>query len=1069
MTIFKLAIKSLCFYWRTNLAVLAAVVVSVAVLAGALAVGDSVENSLKMMVDSRLGDTQFALITQERFFTDQLADKLAVCPILQLRALITNSDGSERINRVELLGVDSRFYEIGRAANPFAAGENNGVVINEAVARRLGVEVGDEVLLRLARPSLMSREIVLMPESDSSIGFRFKVTAIAGKSEFGLFSLLSNHLSALNVFIPLEQLQEKLDQPGRANVLLVGAGRNIETANDALKDSSSLADIGLELRESSFAHTLELRSSRVFMKKNVGNDADGILTYFVNELRTGEKTTPYSMVTAMSDSAHEVIPADMADDEIVINKWLADDLAVKVGNQIELDYFVVSDMRRLIERTSSFRVCAVVPIEGLASDPELMPDFPGLADVNNCRDWEPGIPIDLDKIRDKDEDYWQRFHGTPKAFVTLKAGQKIWGNRYGNLTAVRYRSTAGRAELTEKILSGIESGLYFQPVRNRSVKASGEGTDFGQLFVGFSMFIIAAALILVGLLFIFGVEKRSSELGMLLAIGFKPAQIKRLFLIEAAVLAVVGSIAGTIVGLAYTKAMVYGLTSLWSAAISGSSISFYVSWATLLKASASGVVVSMAVICMALRKRLKKQTSQLLDENLQWQFFTSKQFSKYRASLTLAVVAMMAAIVLLVVFGTGGREAAAVFFGAGASLLLGSIALVNAFLKIATGGRGKAAFSLAGLGLRNATRRSSRSLAAVAMLACGVFLVIAVGANRSAPSSSGTGGFDLFGESAIGIPHDLNSQAGRESLGFEQQVFTGADFVQLRVRDGDDASCFNLNRAQQPRLLGVESGKLRDRFLFTKQLEEKAWELLDIDLGENVVPAIGDEATVRWALGKSIGDRISYTDENGRQFELQLVGTIKNSILQGSLLISEGQFIKRFPSEDGYPMMLVETENSKAVSAMLSQRLIDSGLELTGAGDRLAAFAAVEHTYLSIFQLLGSFGIVLGSLGLGVVVLRNVLDRRGELAMMRALGFDRGQLKRMVFYEHIALLLFGLFFGTVSALAAISGVLKEPGSQPPYLELIITIVVIAVSGIIWVWAGASIALSGTAFDALRSE
>ena len=1107
MRLLELAKKSLGFYWRTNLGVLLAVMTSTAILTGALVVGDSVRHSLAMMLTARLGRTQLALVADNRFFSAGLADKLAqelntiVAPVLHLRGIVANSDGTKRANKIEVLGVDDRFFSVGAGRNPFGDDFSEGIVLNEPLAARLAVAAGDEVVLRIAQPSLMSRDIPITPDSDLSIAFRFVVKEIAGGAEFGSFSLKANQIPSLNAYVPMQWLQEKLDRTAQANILLVAGDTKesitVERANEAIRKCWQLADAGLELRRLEQQEVLELRSRRIFIDEslakaaiNAADNAVGILTYFVNELRSGDRTTPYSMVTAMghSQSPNGIIPLDMQDDEILINQWLAEDLGAKKGDSVELTYFVISPMRKLIEQTRRFHIRQILSMEGLAVDPELMPDFPGLADADNCRDWDTGIPIDLDKIRKVDEDYWDKFRGTPKAFVTLKAGQAMWANRYGNLTAVRYSLRGESKEnIAGKILGVVEPasvGLYFQPVRARGIKAGDEATDFGQLFLGLSTFLIAAALVLMGLLFVFGVENRSEQVGMLLAVGFGPKLVRRLLLIEGSLLALLGAISGTAAGLLYTRAMIYGLATVWRAAVSGSTIYFRAKTSTLFVGASAGVVICLIAIWLTLRKQVSRPARELLVGDLKWQFFTTAKVSKRWFGLWVAVIAAVAAVVLLILMAAAeGTAAAGAFFAAGALLLIAGLGLTQFLLRMLTGSWRKPMTSLAGLGLRNATRRCGRSLAVVGLLACGIFLVVAVGANRQNPLAdahrrdSGTGGFAIFGESAIAVLHDLNTRTGRQSMGLGDSRLEDFKVVQLRVHEGDDASCLNLNRAQTPSLLGVqpEQLKLRGSFTFTDTIQgptnQDAWDLLNVDHGEDVVPAIGDYATIVWALGKSVGETIEYTDEKGRTFQLRIVGMLKNSILQGSLLIAEDEFVRCFPSEDGYRMFLVDASAEKAdkVIGILSAGLTDFGLALTPAPARLAQFNAVENTYLSIFQLLGGLGLILGSLGLGLVVLRNVLDRRGELAMLRAVGFDKVALKRMVFYEHGALCLCGLACGVIAALVAVGPALSSPAAQVPYLSLAMIILAIGISGVVWIWMATAFALSGRLLEALRNE
>jgi len=1104
MTLWKLAKRSLRFYWRTNLGVLLSVAVSTAVLTGALIVGDSVRHSLMMMVEARLGATQLALVSQNRFFKADLADRLSaelnvtVAPVLRLRGMIANSDGTRLANRVEVLGVDERFFQIGaqgKNEKSFWRDWKQGVVLNEPLAQRLRLAPGDEVKLRIDKPGLMPREVPLTPDSDLSILFRPAVRAVAAKSHFGRFSLQANQVASLNVFVPIEWLQENLDHPGRANLLLVAEddkkSLTVEKADAAISKRWRLADAGLEVRTLDERAAIEIRSSRIFIDRalaeaatGAAENAVGILTYFVNELRLGRQATPYSMVAALSPGANSPVPPNMPDDEILINQWLADDLNAGLGDSIELAYFVVGPMRKLEERKSEFKVRQILPMDSLAADPELMPDFPGLADANNCRDWEPGTPIDLDKIRDKDEDYWEKHRGTPKAFLTLAAGQGMWANRYGNMTAIRYPLPTTSAENIErKLLSGVAPasvGLFFQPVRQRGAKAGGESTYFGWLFLGLSMFLIVAAVVLTGLLFVFGAESRAEQVGMLLAVGFLPKLVRRLLLIEGALVAILGSIAGTAGALLYTKVMMYVLSKV----VSGSAMYFHAKPFTLIAGAASAVVISLAAICLTLRKQAARPARELLAGAAGWQFASAKSISRAPVAFALAAIALAGAVVLPLIVGDGDSGAVAgAFFGAGALLLTAGLALTGAILKIVAGSLKKPMSSLAGLGLRNSTRRTGRSLAVVALLACGIFLVIAIEAFRHDPLAhadrrdSGTGGFTLFAESAIGILHDLNSDAGRKSMVVDSDLLEGVEVVPLRVRDGDDASCFNLNRAQNPQLLGVRSVQLLNRGSFTFAATkpgadmETAWDLLNDYQDDDIVPAVGDYATIKWALGKSIGDEIEYSDEKGQKFRLRLVGMLANSILQGSLLIAEDQFVKRFPSEDGYRMLLIDAppEKVEAVADHLSARLTDFGLALTSAPQRLAAFSEVESTYLSIFQILGGLGLVLGSVGLGLVVLRNMLERRNELAMLRAVGYNKMTLKRMVFYEHSGLMLSGLGCGVVAALVAVGPALKTPGASVPYLSLAVTVGAIAVSGVVWIWIATVFALSGKMLDALRNE
>ncbi|HQG48674.1 MAG TPA: hypothetical protein PK373_06255, partial [Sedimentisphaerales bacterium] len=220
-----------------------------------------------------------------------------------------------------------------------------GVVLSQAVADRLAAAAGDEVLLRIEKTTTMPRDVPLVSDDDRTIGFRLKVHAVADELAFARFDLAANQAAPLNVFVPLDWLAERIEQPGRANMLLVaGLASDVlpEELNAAVRRIWRPTDAGVELIRRETQNALELRSRRVFIEDSLSEEAMkadagavGILTYFVNEIRLGENATPYSMVAAVG--AGNWIPAGMRDDEIVVNQWLAEDLGAQVGDSVDLE------------------------------------------------------------------------------------------------------------------------------------------------------------------------------------------------------------------------------------------------------------------------------------------------------------------------------------------------------------------------------------------------------------------------------------------------------------------------------------------------------------------------------------------------------------------------------------------------------------------------------------------------------------------------------------------------------------------------------------------------------------
>jgi putative ABC transport system permease protein len=1106
MRTWKLITRSLVFFRRTHLAVLFATAVCTAVLVGALVVGDSVPHSLRRIAETRLGASDYAIVSRTRTFRSRLADELSrrlgipVAPVLNVSGLAVRPDSDLRIGGVEILGVDGRFWAMGETV--FALGPGQ-AVINERLARRLDIRPGQQILVRLRRPEVIPAEMPFALEQERTRAVRVEVIGIAADEQFGRFSLSANQVSPFNLFVSLPWLSQFLDlaedfQPGeagdngpRVNILLVaeGSGKQAADIGSELQEIWRLEDIGLSLESLPELGMVELRSERVFLEQAlsrtalaIGEKPVGIFTYLVNSIRavptTGvqptdgprsvspsePRSTPYSFVSA---SGPPVVPPDMKDGEILVNDWLAADLELSAGDRVELEYYELGPEQQLDEAGSSFTVRAIVPIAGLAGDRKLMPDFPGITEVESSFDWEPGVPVDLDRIRDKDERYWELYRGTPKAFVTLAAARGMWENRFGDLTAVRYPSSGDGAQAQEtiarRLLDTLEpeaADIRILPVKKEGLQAGSGAVDFGQLFLGLSFFLLAAAVLLTALLYTLGIEQRAEETGLLRALGFTKRTIRRIHLAEGALVAVLGGVLGTAVGV--------------------SSLQLYVRSTTLAIGAVSGFAIALIAMWIASARQANRSPVELQRAG------PGSPSAEATAGLPflLAGIAAAAAGILLVVGGIGMAEnPTGRFFLAGA-LLLAAALLLGYFLLLRLGRSADATrISVSGIGLRGIARRSKRSIAVSGLLAFGIFVVLAVGANRldaftpAAESSSGTGGFALYGETTVPISGNLNLPADRIRTGLPGRELKEVRFVQLRVHEGDDASCLNLNQVRNPRILAVRPKEFAERGAFSfvdrppLQEGENPWSLLEAPAEPGVIPAVVDQTVLTWSLHKSVGDTLTYTDERGRKFDIKLVASLANSLFQGSVLISERNFIEHFPSSSGTRVFLVDSpaSDSEAFARTIERAFRDYGLELEPAARRLAEFNKVQNTYLSIFLLLGGLGLVLGSFGMGLVVARNVLERRGELALLRAVGFSRGLLRRILLIEHLYLLGFGLAGGLIAALAAVLPVVLHRGTELPIGFLAVLIAAVAANGFLWTYFSVASTTRGNLLPALRNE
>ncbi|MBF8306044.1 MAG: transporter permease [Acidobacteria bacterium] len=522
MTSRRLILASLRYYWRTNAAVVLGVATAVAVLAGALLVGDSVRGSLRDLVLERLGRTD-QVVLSAGLIREQLAEDLrahpdfgalfdGICPIVLMPGFVSMQSGGGRAGQVLVYGVDDRFWRfhgIGAISGP----EGREALLSPALARELGTQEGATILVRVERPSDVPLESLHGRKDDLGRTLRATVRTVLPREMLGEFSLQAQQGEIRAVFLPLALLQQDLDMGRRVNALLVSAkpesaAASATTLEQLVRSEAELEDLGLKLRVLDARRALSLEAdggvidpikanAALEAAREIGLQPQPIFTYLANTFRSGGREFPYSLVTAMN------LPTISGESLIVLNDWAARDLRARVGDAVTMEYYVWEDPGRLAARTAEFRVAGVVPSD--PRDRDLAPAYPGITESPTLGDWDPPFPIDLRRIRAADEEYWERYRTTPKAFISYEAGARLWQSRYGAMTSIRFTPDPGQpleevrqayAERLRAKMDPLAMGLAVRNVRAESLAAASGATDFGEYFVYFRFFLVVSALLL---------------------------------------------------------------------------------------------------------------------------------------------------------------------------------------------------------------------------------------------------------------------------------------------------------------------------------------------------------------------------------------------------------------------------------------------------------------------------------------------------------------------------------------------------------------------------------------------
>ena len=565
------------YYRRYYRLVVIAVIIMMAVLTGSLLLGDSVRGTLSDRVDERLGTAE-TILTSGTGFMDE---KIMQSPLL------ANAHGY--LLTQGFLSVDGKLIPVyiwGTDTDTITMGE---ALINEPLSNILispsGAGGATPIALHLPAHSLVPSGSLFVSKSYST-QMRVSIKGVKSVKDGGNILLKNEQTRPLNVFVNRKQLGTAMQLEGKINIILSDdfiTERQIESVCEP-------EFMGFHFTDSTLTY------DGVFIPDEIVhacNPYTTYLAYLVNEIICKTDTVPYSFVTAVSRWKG----APLSGREIILSDYAANRLHVGVGDSVRMAYFIARDMKNLETKEQIFRVRAIEPLSAFIGDSLLTADFPGLTNVERCSDWDSDLPIKMDHIHKRDEDFWYKYRQTPKAIVAYDAVRADWSNSFGTATALRIENTPTPIthHLSPTVIHPREQGMFL----------ANSGTDFSSLFMALGFFIILSAILLMQNPLMEMYAQRKDELQLYAQLGFTHRTIQRIMYRETFSVILFASPFGVLAGLLYSALILWLLGNVWSGATHTEGFVLHVNALTLILGWLIGVLVCALSLWVIIKYKIK--------------------------------------------------------------------------------------------------------------------------------------------------------------------------------------------------------------------------------------------------------------------------------------------------------------------------------------------------------------------------------------------------------------------------------------------------------------------------------
>lgn len=929
-------LKNIAYFYKSHLVLFLSIALACAVIVASLIVGDSLSYTLETKALNRLGKVESVVSKIGSVSSTEIA-KGKLSSILALDA-IALANGHSR--QVKLYVVDENFWGLSPSGNV----QKSPLVINETFAKSFDLNAKSQIVLRLAHRDFASAEIPLNNSEPEMKSASFDDYEVVGAEDFADFYLYDWQNSPPNVFISYKLFKESFDTQKSANLFL-------SDSSDIYNEfEPNFDNLGLSCTEHLGKYIV--KSSDVFINKELINSILGVkntLSWFVSKIDFKNGQDYNAFIVGVGD--------DLGIGEVEINEVYAEQKSLKIGDFLDLSYYVFDEKLRLNTASAKLKITKISPINEGYFIREIVPEYDGLTNVDDCTNWKSSIPIDLKKITDLDKRYWNEFGATPKFRVSYDLAKNLFANGEEKSTAILLDYDPRSLDFSKIDLQKL--GFIASYPKKNSLENAQNGVDFQGLFVGLSFFVIFNALLLIYLILKMNLTARFEEINLLKCLGLRLKQIEKHYIKEFSLSLFCGAVLGVGLGLGFSKLLLFLLNSIWGDISGGANIIFAFKYSSFVFAFLLSLFLGFVLVKILLRGFF----SQAKDAEI--------RARNYKNSYLVALGIFFVALLFFALFADLSLMIKSII-----SLILYIWGVYLSLMIFRNFGTWKKwnKFSFLRVGISNTLSKS-----VYLILSLGVYLLCVVGLNEI-DSTKNISEYNYVVKTVLGtkVPEDK-----------------GFDFLSLRLKEGALANCLNLNKVEQAQVFGADINALIDAKVIS--LNDR----YEGEIAEDVVEMYVDKSSMIWSLKASLGDEFEYETQNAK-VKLKIVGALNPSIFQGSFIIADDDFVKMWSAIDAYNLFLARSKNGAGevdLAKIFSKYLpsVDSAKSI------LNRFDALQNAYLKIFYQLGVLGLVLGVLGTLIATRSRLLKDAKLLSALHILGLRRGQVSSLITSEYMLL------------------------------------------------------------------